>query len=107
MFATLAPVRNPPRTPELRFPFNYRFVMRGWNWLFFKPGILMPDQAKSAEWNRGRYLAEGVAHCGSCHTPKNLFGADNAWDVVDEVLRMATSVPAGPNASTTGCSGQA
>lgn len=74
--ATLAPVRNEPRPPELRFPFNYRFVMRGWNWLFFKPGILMPDQAKSVEWNRGRYLVEGVAHCGACHTPKNMFGAD-------------------------------
>ena len=74
--ATLTPVHNPPRAPELRFPFSYRFVMRGWNWLFFKPGILMPDQTKSAEWNRGRYLAEGVAHCGACHTPKNMFGAD-------------------------------
>jgi mono/diheme cytochrome c family protein len=74
--ATLTPVRNPPRAPELRWPFNYRFVMRGWNWLFFRPGILMPDQTKSAEWNRGRYLVEGVAHCGVCHTPKNMFGAD-------------------------------
>ena len=36
----------------------------------------MPDQKKSAEWNRGRYLVEGVAHCGACHTPKNIFGAD-------------------------------
>ena len=50
--------------------------MRGWNWLFFKPGIIMPDQQKSAEWNRGRYLVEGVGHCGACHTPKNMFGAD-------------------------------
>jgi mono/diheme cytochrome c family protein len=74
--ATLAPVSHAPRPPELRWPFNYRVVMRGWNWLFFKPGILMPDQQKSAEWNRGRYLVEGVAHCGACHTPKNMFGAD-------------------------------
>lgn len=74
--ATLAPVSNAPRAPELRWPFNYRVVMRGWNWLFFKPGILMPDQQKSAEWNRGRYLVEGVAHCGTCHTPKNILGAD-------------------------------
>ena len=74
--ATLTPVSNPPRAPELRWPFNYRAVMRGWNWLFFQPGILMPDQQKSAEWNRGRYLVEGVAHCGACHTPKNMFGAD-------------------------------
>ena len=74
--ATLTPVSNAPRAPELRWPFNYRVVMRGWNWLFFKPGILMPDQQKSAAWNRGRYLVEGVAHCGACHTPKNMFGAD-------------------------------
>jgi len=74
--ATLAPIRNAPPPLELRFPFNYRIVMRGWNWLFFKPGILMPDQHKSAEWNRGRYLVEGAGHCGACHTPKNIFGAD-------------------------------
>jgi mono/diheme cytochrome c family protein len=74
--ATLMPVRNRPPPPELRWPLNYRVLMRGWNWLFFKPGILMPDQQKSAEWNRGRYLVEGPAHCGACHTPKNLFGAE-------------------------------
>jgi mono/diheme cytochrome c family protein len=74
--ATLAPIRNTPPPPELRWPFNYRILMRGWTWLFFKPGILMPDQHKSAEWNRGRYLVEGVSHCGACHTPKNIFGAD-------------------------------
>ena len=74
--ATLTPVKNSPPPPELRWPLNYRVVMRGWNWLFFKPGILMPDQQKSAEWNRGRYLAEGTGHCGACHTPKNIFGAD-------------------------------
>ncbi len=74
--ATLTPMNNPPRAAELRFPFNWRFAMRGWNWLFLTPGFLMPDQMKSAEWNRGRYLVEGIAHCGSCHTPKNFFGAD-------------------------------
>jgi mono/diheme cytochrome c family protein len=74
--ATLTPISNTPRAPDLRWPLNYRAVMRGWNWLFFKPGIIMPDQQKSAEWNRGRYLVEGAGHCGACHTPKNMFGAD-------------------------------
>jgi mono/diheme cytochrome c family protein len=36
----------------------------------------MPDQAKGTAWNRGRYLVEGLAHCGACHTPKSIFGAD-------------------------------
>jgi mono/diheme cytochrome c family protein len=74
--ATLTPFRNSPPPPALRWPLNYRVVMRVWNWLFFKPGILEPDQQKSTDWNRGRYLVEGPAHCGACHTPKNLFGAD-------------------------------
>jgi mono/diheme cytochrome c family protein len=73
---TLAPVRNMPPPPQLRFPLNYRVVMRGWNWLFFKPGTFEKNPQKSDEWNRGAYLVEGAAHCGACHTPKNMFGAD-------------------------------
>ena len=74
--ATVAPIQNRPPPPEMRWPLNYRVVMRAWNYLFFRPGIFEPDQAKSTEWNRGGYLVEGAAHCGECHTPKNLFGAD-------------------------------
>jgi mono/diheme cytochrome c family protein len=73
---TLTPIRNTPPPPELRWPLNYRVVMRGWDFLFFRPGIFEPDQQKSPEWNRGGYLVEGAAHCGACHTPKNIFGAD-------------------------------
>ena len=74
--ATLTPVSNGPPPPDLHWPLNYRILMRGWDWLFFKPGILEPDQQKAPEWNRGRYLVEGAGHCGACHTPKNVFGAE-------------------------------
>jgi mono/diheme cytochrome c family protein len=74
--STLPPVRNTPPPPQLRFPLNYRVVMRGWNWLFFRPGTFEKNPQKSDEWNRGAYLVEGAAHCGACHTPKNMFGAD-------------------------------
>lgn len=50
--------------------------MRLWNWLYLQPGFLMPDQARGAEWNRGRYLVEGLGHCGACHTPKTWLGGD-------------------------------
>jgi len=33
------------------------------------------EAPKSAEWNRGAYLARGLAHCGTCHTPRNLLVA--------------------------------
>ena len=74
--ATLAPVHSVTPPPELRWPLNYRIVMRAWNHLFFRPGLLEPNQAKSQQWNRGAYLVEGAAHCGACHTPKNMFGAN-------------------------------
>jgi mono/diheme cytochrome c family protein len=74
--ATLPAVRNTRPPPELRWPLNYRVLMRGWDYLFFRQGIFEPDQQKSPEWNRGGYLVEGAAHCGTCHTPKNMFGAD-------------------------------
>jgi mono/diheme cytochrome c family protein len=74
--ATLAPIRNTRPPPQLRWPLNYRVLMRAWNDLFFRPGILMPDQQKGPTWIRGGYLVEGLAHCGACHTPKNIFGAD-------------------------------
>jgi mono/diheme cytochrome c family protein len=74
--ATLTPVHNRPPPSELRWPLNYRVVMRVWNLLFFRPGIFEPDQRKRAAWNRGGYLVTGAAHCGACHTPKNIFGAD-------------------------------
>ena len=74
--STLTPVRNTPPPPQLRWPLNYRVVMRGWNLLFFKPGTFENNPQQSDEWNRGAYLVEGAAHCGGCHTPKNIFGAD-------------------------------
>jgi mono/diheme cytochrome c family protein len=73
---TLTPYTSKTPPPELRFPLNFRVVMRFWNYLFFRPGIIVPDQGKGTEWNRGRYLVEALGHCGACHTPKNLFGAD-------------------------------
>ncbi len=74
--ATLTPFRNQVPPPQLHWPLNYRVLMRAWNYLFFRPGILEPDQQKGTAWNRGRYLVEGLGHCGACHTPKDIFGAD-------------------------------
>jgi mono/diheme cytochrome c family protein len=68
------------RTPanKLGFPFNVRAILAGWNLLFLHPGPIAEDSSQSAEWNRGRYLAEGLGHCAACHTPHNGFGAEDA-----------------------------
>ncbi len=77
---TLKPVRTERHKPDLIWPLGYRPLMRGWNWLFFEAGQLEPNANKSDEWNRGAYLVEGPGHCGACHTPKNIFGADKSAD---------------------------
>lgn len=61
---------------HLDFPYNIRLAMMGWNLLFFKNSGYEHEQSKSAEWNRGAYLVEGLEHCSACHTPKNLLGGD-------------------------------
>lgn len=73
---TVKPVRQAVKVNHLRFPFNLRFMMRGWNMLFFQPAVFAPTPGKSAAWNRGVYIVTGPAHCGTCHTPKSFFGAD-------------------------------
>jgi mono/diheme cytochrome c family protein len=75
--ATVPPVRNEVNVNQLPFPLNIRLSMIFWNLLNFTPGRYQPNPQKSAEWNRGGYIVEGAAHCGTCHTPKTLLGGDN------------------------------
>jgi mono/diheme cytochrome c family protein len=69
-------VHAPARENQLSFPLDQRFVIAGWKLLFLRRGTYQPDATQSAEWNRGAYLVEGLAHCGACHTPRNALGAE-------------------------------
>jgi mono/diheme cytochrome c family protein len=68
----LAPVRATNRSNDLAFPFNQRPAMRFWKLLFMPRHGFQPDASRSAEWNRGAYLATAAAHCGECHSPRNV-----------------------------------
>ncbi|MFC0401338.1 c-type cytochrome [Paraburkholderia rhizosphaerae] len=68
---TVAPIHSTPPANALRFPFNQRWLMFFWNLFNFDEGRFVPDPKQSAEWNRGAYLVDGLAHCGECHTPRN------------------------------------
>jgi mono/diheme cytochrome c family protein len=73
---TRPPVHAPAQANQLSFPLDQRLVIAGWKLLFLRRGSYRPDGTKSAEWNRGSYLVEGLAHCGACHTPRNGLGAE-------------------------------
>ncbi|HET7085178.1 MAG TPA: cytochrome c [Rhizomicrobium sp.] len=72
---TVKPVKKAVDVNQLRFPFNIRALMRGWNMLYLRPAPIAME-GKGDDWNRGAYLVNGPGHCGACHAPKNMFGAD-------------------------------
>ena len=75
---SLPPVHAQAPENTLTFPYNQRWAMIFWSALFNPDTRFAPDSDRSPEWNRGAYLAEALAHCGECHTPRNLaFALDN------------------------------
>jgi mono/diheme cytochrome c family protein len=74
---SIKPVHAPAPKNTLAFPFNQRALMSMWSVLFNSDKRFEPHADRSAEWNRGAYLAEALGHCGECHTPRNLFFALN------------------------------
>jgi mono/diheme cytochrome c family protein len=73
---TREPVAATAPENELSFPLNFRPLLAGWKLLFLRTGRYQPNANRNAEWNRGAYLANGLAHCGACHTPRNALGAE-------------------------------
>jgi mono/diheme cytochrome c family protein len=78
--STVPAVHHKVTADQLSFPLNVREDMAAWNKLYFTSGEFRRDPNKSAEWNRGAYLVEGLMHCGACHTPKNVAGADKSGE---------------------------
>ncbi len=76
-------VRQANREHDVAAPYGWRATIGPWKWLYFEPGRWRPDAAKSETWNRGAYLANALAHCGECHTPRGALGGP------DEALRYA------------------
>jgi mono/diheme cytochrome c family protein len=73
--ATFRPVRRQRPPVDFSFPFDRRELMKVWGALFNPNRRFEPNGDRSPAWNRGAYLAEGLGHCGDCHTPRNLLQA--------------------------------
>jgi mono/diheme cytochrome c family protein len=72
----LPPVRRENRAAVVDLPFE-RLAYRAWR-LLFAPSVTAPAAAPTEEVARGRYLADHVAICTDCHTPRDRFGALDA-----------------------------
>ncbi|MEH3085939.1 MAG: cytochrome c [Xylophilus ampelinus] len=63
---------------RLRFPYGTQAALAVWRARYFRPGGTAPDPAKSAQWNRGRYLVQGPGHCSACHATRDALGGTDA-----------------------------
>ncbi|WP_101340608.1 c-type cytochrome [Cereibacter azotoformans] len=70
---TLPPSDRPNEPHELGFPYNQRMLLGGWKLLAGGPSWIVEGDLSPAE-ERGRYLVEGLGHCGECHTARNALG---------------------------------
>jgi mono/diheme cytochrome c family protein len=88
---SLKAVNYTPPKNKMPFPFGIRALLSGWNMMFFDQGRYIPVPSRSAEWNRGAYLTQGLGHCGACHTPRNALGGERksealtGGDYLDEI----------------------
>lgn len=55
-----------------------RFAVAIWNARYLHPGPARSDPARDASWNRGAYLADSLAHCSDCHTPRDKLGGEKS-----------------------------
>ncbi|MFC3649939.1 c-type cytochrome [Dyella humi] len=81
MFAylrSLQPVHQSNAPLQLHFPYNQRSALTGWRAVYFKAGVYQADPSKSASWNRGAYLVQGLGHCNECHAARDAWGGLSA-----------------------------
>ena len=63
----------PSQPHQVGFPFNIRRTLGIWKLLFSDDAFVIGGDL-SPQQDRGRYLAEALAHCAECHTPRNALG---------------------------------
>jgi mono/diheme cytochrome c family protein len=88
----VAPVEQATRTDGMAWPLSMRWPLAFWNLAFHDPANFKPDPSKDAEWNRGAYLVQSLAHCGTCHTPRGLALQEQNLDGSSNVYLSGTAL---------------
>ena len=73
-FQTVPPAAVASTPPDMAFPFDQRPALKLWRALYMFDPKTEPVEGRSDEWNRGKWLVEGVTHCAACHTERNALG---------------------------------
>ena len=83
---SLTPVAQDNHAHALRFPYQSQAALAVWRALYFKPGNYQTDATRSAPWNRGAYLVNGLGHCSACHAARNALGATDGLNLAGGLI---------------------
>ncbi len=69
----VAPVEQANHKSDIPWPLSMRWPLAIWRTMF-APDVkaFQPMAQEDPELARGRYLVEGLGHCGACHTPRSI-----------------------------------
>ena len=69
----VAAVKQPNKESDIPWPLSMRWPLAIWRTVF-APEVkaFQPAEQEDPVLARGRYLVEGLGHCGACHTPRSI-----------------------------------
>ncbi|MDR7345014.1 mono/diheme cytochrome c family protein [Pantoea alhagi] len=69
----VTPVAQQNKESDIPWPLSMRWPLSIWRTIF-APDVkaFQPKSGEDRELARGRYLVEGLGHCGACHTPRSI-----------------------------------
>lgn len=65
---------NSNKSHDIWLPFKLRRGLGLWKMLYLNNDRMVEFENPDEKLARGQYLVESVAHCGECHTPRNIIG---------------------------------
>jgi mono/diheme cytochrome c family protein len=106
---SVPPVEKANQAHALRFPYGTQAALAVWRALYFKPGEFEAEPGQSADWNRGKYLVQGLGHCTACHAERDGLGGSSvdaafAGGVMPDAAWYAPSLASPREAGTQGWS---
>lgn len=93
-FMTRPPLQAPALENAMTFPLGFRPLVGFWNLLYLDRAPWRPDPARPPAWNRGAYVADALAHCSACHSPRTRLGGEDRRRFLDGGEAEGWYVPA-------------
>jgi alcohol dehydrogenase (quinone), cytochrome c subunit len=94
----VAPVEQKVQANDIPWPLSMRWPLSIWRAMFAPDVAKVAQQAEAVAPTvdpelRGKYLVEGLGHCGTCHTPRSVTMAEKGLTSADPLFLAGSDMP--------------